>query len=201
MPPSRAARATLVALTPEAKVALGGAEVGISTFPFRIGRDSRGRPRPAPRTVRDRRKPASQRSNELYLEETTEPFQVSRQHLQIQRNGTRYVLVDRESTCGTIVEGTSSSSAPPRVRTSSSSAFGRKLGGASRPVGAHERAGDRCILRSHAYSWPSPSADARRSPASPRPSGSPGRRSVPGRSPPPVSARRRPAGSRRLRSS
>jgi len=31
---------------------------------------------------------------------------VSRQHLQIQRNGTRYVLVDRESTCGTIVEGT-----------------------------------------------------------------------------------------------
>ncbi len=106
MPPSRAARATLVALTPEGKVALGGAEVGIPTFPFRIGRDSRGRPRPAPRTVRDRRKPASQRSNELYLEETTEPFQVSRQHLQIQRNGTRYVLVDRESTCGTIVEGT-----------------------------------------------------------------------------------------------
>ena len=47
MPPSRAARATLVALTPEGKVALGGAEVGISTFPFRIGRDSRGRARPA----------------------------------------------------------------------------------------------------------------------------------------------------------
>jgi len=106
MPPSRAARATLVALTPEGKVALGGAEVGISTFPFRIGRDSRGRARPAPRTLRDRRKPASQRSNDLYLEETTEPFQVSRQHLQIQHNGTRYVLVDRESTCGTIVEGT-----------------------------------------------------------------------------------------------
>ena len=106
MPPSRGARATLVALTPEGKAALGGVEVGISTFPFRIGRDSRGRPRPAPRTVRDRRKPASQRSNELYLEETTEPFQVSRQHLQIQHNGTRYVLVDRESTCGTIVEGT-----------------------------------------------------------------------------------------------
>ena len=106
MPPPRAARATLVALTPEGKAALGGAEVGISTFPFRMGRDSRDRLRPAPRTLRDRRKPASQRSNELYLRETTEPFQVSREHLQIQHNGTRYVLVDRESTCGTIVEGT-----------------------------------------------------------------------------------------------
>jgi len=42
----------------------------------------------------------------MYLTETTEPFQVSREHLQIQHNGTRYVLVDRESTCGTIVEGT-----------------------------------------------------------------------------------------------
>ena len=106
MPPSRSPRAILVALTPEAKAALGGAEIGISSFPFRIGRDSRGRLRPAQRTLGDRRKPASRRSNELYLGETTEPFQVSREHLQIQHNGTRYVLVDRESTGGTIVEGT-----------------------------------------------------------------------------------------------
>src|SRR5437867_8593949 len=105
MPPPRAARATLVALTPEGKAALGGVEVGISTFPFRIGRDSRGRARPAPRTLRDRREPASQRSNDLYLEETTEPFQVSRQHLQIHHNGARSVLVDREGTCGTFVVG------------------------------------------------------------------------------------------------
>ena len=106
MSPSRAPRATLVALTPEAAAALGRAEVEISAFPFRIGRDSRGRLRPAPRTLGDRRKPASRRSNELYLGETAEPFQVSREHLQIQHNGTRYVLVDRESTGGTIVEGT-----------------------------------------------------------------------------------------------
>ena len=30
---------------------------------------------------------------------------MSREHLQIQHNGTHYVLVDSQSTCGTIVEG------------------------------------------------------------------------------------------------
>ena len=30
---------------------------------------------------------------------------MSREHFQIQHNGTDYVLVDRKSTCGTIVEG------------------------------------------------------------------------------------------------
>lgn len=105
MPSSRDSRVTLVALTPEAKAALGGSEVGISAFPFRVGRDSRRLPRPAPRTLGDRRKPASERSNELYLGETAEPFQVSREHFQIQHNGARYVLVDRQSASGTIVEG------------------------------------------------------------------------------------------------
>ncbi len=106
MPSSRSPRATLVALTPEAKTALGGDELAISVFPFRLGRDSRRLLRAAPRTLVDRRKPAGQRTNEVYLAETTEPFQVSREHLQIQHNGTRYVAVDRQSTCGTIVEGT-----------------------------------------------------------------------------------------------
>jgi len=30
---------------------------------------------------------------------------VSREHLMIQHNGTSYVLIDRQSVCGTIVEG------------------------------------------------------------------------------------------------
>jgi pSer/pThr/pTyr-binding forkhead associated (FHA) protein len=30
---------------------------------------------------------------------------VSREHFQIEHNGTQYVLVDRQSTCGTLVEG------------------------------------------------------------------------------------------------
>jgi pSer/pThr/pTyr-binding forkhead associated (FHA) protein len=106
MPSSKSLRATLVALTPESKVALGGAEVPISAFPFRVGRDSRSLRRAAPRTLVDRRKTAGQPTNELYLAETTEPFEVSREHLQILHNGARYVLVDRQSACGTIVEGT-----------------------------------------------------------------------------------------------
>ncbi len=106
MPSSRVPRAILVALTPEAKASLGGAEVQISVFPFRVGRDSRSLRRAAPRTLVDRRKPAARPTNDVYLAEPAEPFQVSREHLQIQHNGTRYVLVDRESACGTIVEGT-----------------------------------------------------------------------------------------------
>ncbi|HXJ80665.1 MAG TPA: FHA domain-containing protein [Candidatus Methylomirabilis sp.] len=106
MPSSGESRVVLVALTPEAKAALGGAEARISIFPFRIGRDSRSLRRTAPRTLVDRRKRAARPTNELYLPEAAEPFQVSRDHLQIQHNGTRYVLIDRQSAFGTIVEGT-----------------------------------------------------------------------------------------------
>jgi len=74
-------------------------------FPFRIGRESRGLPRAAPRTLGDRRKPASGLTNELYLGEPAGASNVSREHLQIQHNRSRYVLVDRQSACGTIVEG------------------------------------------------------------------------------------------------
>ena len=98
-------RAVLVALTPETRAAVGGPEIEISIFPFRVGRDSRRSRRAAPRTLVDRRKRAGQPTNELYLAEAGEPFQVSREHLQIQHNGAHYVLVDRQSACGTIVEG------------------------------------------------------------------------------------------------
>jgi pSer/pThr/pTyr-binding forkhead associated (FHA) protein len=98
-------RVILVALTPETRAALGGAEAQISIFPFRVGRDSRSQRRTAPRTLVDRRRRAGQPTNELYLTETSEPFHVSREHLQIQYNGTRYVLIDRQSDRGTIVEG------------------------------------------------------------------------------------------------
>ncbi len=98
-------RATLVALTPEAKAALRAAEVTIVTLPFRVGRESRGLPRAAGRTIAERRKPEISPTNDLYLVETAEPFNVSREHLQIQHNGKHYVLVDRQSTRGTIVEG------------------------------------------------------------------------------------------------
>jgi FHA domain len=106
MPSSKDPRAILVALTPEAKVALGGAEGAITKLPFRVGRESRGAPRAAGRALAERRKPRSWPTNELYLVERTEPFSVSREHAQIQHNGKHFILVDRESRCGTIVEGT-----------------------------------------------------------------------------------------------
>ena len=85
MTPARAStgQPALAALTPEAKDALRGAELPITQFPVRVGRDSRG----ARRAVAD---PATN---------------VSREHFQIEHNGVQYVLVDRQSTCGTIVEG------------------------------------------------------------------------------------------------
>jgi pSer/pThr/pTyr-binding forkhead associated (FHA) protein len=98
-------RVMLAALTPEAKIALGASALEIITFPFRVGRESRSEQRVAPRTIAERRQPGSPSSNELYLSEQTEPFNVSREHFQIEHNGTRFVLTDRQSTCGTLVEG------------------------------------------------------------------------------------------------
>ncbi len=105
MTSSQKPRVTLVGLTPEAKAALGGPLIEVARLPFRVGRESRGRERAAARTVAERRKPRSERTNELYLGEQAEPFNVSREHFQIQHNGTCYILVDRQSRCGTLVEG------------------------------------------------------------------------------------------------
>ena len=53
----------------------------------------------------DRRRPGSRPNNELYLAEPEPATNVSREHFQIEHNGAQYVLVDRQSTCGTLVEG------------------------------------------------------------------------------------------------
>lgn len=106
MSPPPKPRAILVGLTPEARSALGAAELLITTFPFRIGRESRGAQRLAGRTIPERRRARTRPNNDLYLTEGDTPLNVSREHLQIDHNGTQYILVDRQSTCGTIVEGT-----------------------------------------------------------------------------------------------
>jgi pSer/pThr/pTyr-binding forkhead associated (FHA) protein len=79
--------------------------VEIERFPYRVGRESRGTQRTADGFVSERRNPGSRPSNDLYLVERDEPMNVSRAHFLIERDGAGYVLVDRESTCGTIVEG------------------------------------------------------------------------------------------------
>jgi pSer/pThr/pTyr-binding forkhead associated (FHA) protein len=98
-------RAFLAALTPESKAAIGAPAIELTTFPFRIGRESR-KIEWTDRGIRsEKRASESKPNNEIYLIERTEPMNVSREHLQIEKDGDGYTLVDRKSTCGTIVEG------------------------------------------------------------------------------------------------
>ena len=103
--PPHGGRVALVALTPEARSALGGSKVVIPAFPFRVGRESRGSHWAGARMVSERRKPGASPSNDLYLPDGEEPLNVSREHFQIERDGAGFALVDRKSTCGTLVEG------------------------------------------------------------------------------------------------
>jgi pSer/pThr/pTyr-binding forkhead associated (FHA) protein len=102
---ARRERAALAALTPEARDALGAAEIEITRVPFRVGRESRAPRRAAARVVMERRRAGSRPNNDLYLVERDEPLNVSREHFQIEHNGSQWVLIDRQSSCGTIVEG------------------------------------------------------------------------------------------------
>lgn len=99
-------RAFLCALTAEARAALAGAETEIAQFPFRVGRESRKFESMEKKAFfADKRKPTNRPNNDLYLIEETELINVSREHFQIAREGAGFVLEDRGSTLGTIVEG------------------------------------------------------------------------------------------------
>lgn len=98
-------RVTLVALTPEARDALGASEIEVAQFPFRVGRESRAFGRSTPAAPFERREPGGRPSNDLYLVERNGVLNVSREHFQIDRGDAGWVLVDLGSTCGTIVEG------------------------------------------------------------------------------------------------
>jgi hypothetical protein len=103
---SNASRAFLAALTPEGKDALQGPEKEITEFPFRVGRESRRFESKEKKALfAEKRNPASRPNNDLYLSEDTDLLNVSREHFQIAREGAGFVLEDRGSTLGTIVEG------------------------------------------------------------------------------------------------
>jgi pSer/pThr/pTyr-binding forkhead associated (FHA) protein len=102
---ARHPRITLIPLTPEARAAVGTAAVAVSPLPYRVGRESRG-PRGFERIfTREQRWSGAPPTNELYLLEVSEELNVSREHFQIEWDGRGLTLVDRGSTCGTIVEG------------------------------------------------------------------------------------------------
>lgn len=96
--------ACLKALTPESRAAMGADLLEIVRFPFRVGRESRtdsgGRGH-----AEVRRRADSTPNNDLYLPETGSELNVSREHFMIDLREGGFVLVDRGSSCGTLVEG------------------------------------------------------------------------------------------------
>jgi pSer/pThr/pTyr-binding forkhead associated (FHA) protein len=94
----------LKGLTPEAKNALGGNGLKITHFPFRLGRESRIHDVLSEGQISQRHED-SQPNNDLYLVEPGAILNVSREHCLIDEREGRYLLIDRGSACGTIVEG------------------------------------------------------------------------------------------------
>jgi hypothetical protein len=97
----------LIPETDEARDALPhGEDLCVTHFPFKVGRESRAANAVAKllSTV-ERRILQAPPLNDLYLQEAPSPngFHISREHFQIDRIGTRYVLTDRKTTCGTWV--------------------------------------------------------------------------------------------------
>ena len=97
----KASRAFLAALTAEGSEALHGSEMEIAVFPFRVGRESRRfESRDKQASFADKRKPTSRPNNDLYLVEDAELLSVSREHFQIVRGESGFLLEDRGSTLG-----------------------------------------------------------------------------------------------------
>ncbi len=78
--------------------------IPVRTFPFRVGRESRVR------IIDDRierieriRKDVAVPNNELYLVDYGHLLNISREHFQIEKNGSRFFIYDRGSACGTRV--------------------------------------------------------------------------------------------------
>jgi len=96
-------KSLLRALTPEAEAALGDtSEALIENYPFRVGRESRYQGV----TVRtDRRGKGAAPTNDLYLLDSGRLTHVSREHFEIDHpEPDRFVLRERGSLCGTLVE-------------------------------------------------------------------------------------------------
>jgi len=97
--------AFLKALTLESQAALHGKSFAITTFPFRVGRESRGPNEGWIRSNQERREGRSAPNNDLYIWEQSRELFVSREHFQIEKRDGSFWLVDRKSTLGTWVEG------------------------------------------------------------------------------------------------
>ena len=101
--------AILKPITPEArdtitKNCLGDEIIGIWKFPFRIGRESRVEKVDGTTVLSERQKISNGKpNNDIYLVDNGHFLQISRQHLQIEKTEIGYVVTDRGSACGTII--------------------------------------------------------------------------------------------------
>lgn len=95
----------LVALTGEARLALSGAaELRLTRFPFRVGRESRSPLETGVIVDAERRRQAVAPNNDLYIWDPGRLLNVSREHFQIERSDSgEFFVRDRGSTCGTLV--------------------------------------------------------------------------------------------------
>jgi pSer/pThr/pTyr-binding forkhead associated (FHA) protein len=94
----------LKALTPTARQALGGEVYQLIRFPFRVGRRDRGVP--GFKLLNNPVRLAGESHNDFLIKETGHRKFLSRDHFLIDLRDDRiFVLVDRGSTLGTLVEG------------------------------------------------------------------------------------------------
>jgi len=101
------AKVVLVAKTEDARHALGGSEIVVDVFPFRIGRESRFGVVEGQWKSLERRNTDVRASNDLYLIDRSIYLQISRQHCQIEKQDDEtFAVRDRGSTCGTAVGST-----------------------------------------------------------------------------------------------
>ncbi len=107
--------ASLRAISEEAKASvpsrfISGNLISIRNFPFMVGRESRVKEIHG-KTVKVEREKLNDRKakNDLYLIDSRKPLQISRQHFQIEKNSSGYLLIDTESTCGLSLKKSGSS--------------------------------------------------------------------------------------------
>ena len=101
-------KATLVAVTDEARRALGAEEVRVMTDSFKFGRERRSAPREMrlPAALSEPRRGTVPELNDVYLpEDPAAALQIARAHFTIENIDGEFFLTDRGSSCGTIVAG------------------------------------------------------------------------------------------------
>ena len=101
-------KATLVAVTDEARRALGAEEVRVVTGSFKFGRERRSASREVklPAALSEQRRGAAPELNDVYLpEDPAAALQIAGAHFTIENVDGQFFLTDRGSSCGTVVAG------------------------------------------------------------------------------------------------